>query len=70
MHIILLLIIIIILIFGPQWWAKHVLEKYSIHREDFPGTGGELAQHLLKQLELSHVKVEVTELGDHYNPTR
>jgi Zn-dependent membrane protease YugP len=68
MHIILLLIIIIILIFGPQWWAKHVLEKYSIHREDFPGTGGELAQHLLKQLELSHVKVEVTELGDHYNP--
>jgi len=68
MHIILLLLILIVLIFGPQWWAKHVLKKYHSHREDFPGTGGELAQHLLKQLKLSSVKVEITELGDHYNP--
>lgn len=68
MHIIILLLIFIVVVFGPQWWAKHVLQKHSAHREDFPGTGGELAQHLLKQLRLSQVKVEITELGDHYNP--
>jgi Zn-dependent membrane protease YugP len=34
-----------------------------------PGTGGELAKHLVKQLKLDGVEVEVTEIGDHYDPT-
>ena len=56
------------LIFGPQYWVKHVIKKHSVSRDDFPGTGGELAQHLLEQLEIENVKVEVTDAGDHYDP--
>lgn len=56
------------LIFGPQYWVKHVIKKHSVIRDDFPGTGGELAQHLLKELEIENVKVEVTDAGDHYDP--
>ncbi len=68
MHFLILLLLLIVIFFGPQMWAKKILTKYSKHREDFPGTGGELARHLLDKLNMQHVKVEVTELGDHYDP--
>ena len=34
----------------------------------FPGTGGELARHLLDEAKLTDVKVETTDKGDHYDP--
>lgn len=33
-----------------------------------PGTGGELARHLVRKFNLNDVTVEVTEQGDHYDP--
>jgi Zn-dependent membrane protease YugP len=39
-----------------------------VDRPDFPGTGGELARHLLDEMQLGHVKVEETPQGDHYDP--
>jgi hypothetical protein len=68
MPFLILLLLLLAIIFVPQFWAKRVLTKYSKHREDFPGTGGEFAQHLLDELNMSNVKVEVTETGDHYDP--
>ena len=62
------LVLLLALIFGPQYWVKHVIKKHSVERSDFPGTGGELAQHLLEELKISNVKVEETKLGDHYDP--
>lgn len=61
-------IVIIAIVFLPQLWVKRVLKKYSAPRSDFPGTGGELAQHLIKQFDLN-VKLETTEHGDHYDPS-
>jgi hypothetical protein len=66
--IILFLLLLLIAILGPQLWAERILTRYSMPRDDFPGTGGQLARHLLTLLNLSEVKVEVTELGDHYDP--
>ncbi len=68
MHFLIPLLLLLAVIFGPQIWAKKILTQYSKPREDFPGTGGELARHLLDQFNMSHVKVEVTEQGDHYDP--
>jgi uncharacterized protein len=62
-------ILLFVLILGPQYWAKHVLSKHSGHREDIPGTGEELIKHLRKKFSLDYLKVEDTELGDHYDPT-
>ena len=56
------------LFFFPQWWVGRVLKKHSDERDDFPGTGGELAQHLIKVHGLEGVQVEATEAGDHYDP--
>jgi Zn-dependent membrane protease YugP len=55
-------------VFGPQWWVRHMLAKHAVERPDFPGTGAELARHLLDEAGLQHVKVEPTEIGDHYDP--
>jgi Zn-dependent membrane protease YugP len=61
---------LLILLLGPQWWVRHVMQKYSKHdEENFPGNGSELARHLLDRFALHDVKVEVTELGDHYDPS-
>ena len=62
------LILLFALLFIPQWWVKWVMKKYSSDRNDFPGTGAELAQHLLEKAGISNVKVEETEQGDHYDP--
>jgi Zn-dependent membrane protease YugP len=52
----------------PSFWVRFVLERHSRERPDFPGTGGELARHLLDGMRLQAVKVEETDAGDHYDP--
>ena len=60
---------LLILIYGPQLWVRRVLKRYNQKPEsNFPGTGGELARHLLDRYELTDIEVEITELGDHYDP--
>ena len=61
-------LIVIALIFGPSLWVKFVMRRYASEKPEMPGTGGELAQHLIERFSLKDVKVEVTELGDHYDP--
>lgn len=68
MFYLLLIISVVILIYGPSYWVKHTLEKYSHPEDRYPGTGGELARILLDWAKLQSVKVEVTEKGDHYDP--
>ena len=63
------MLIVLALIFGPSLWVKMVMSKYSSEKPEMPGTGGELAKHLIERFSLDDVKVEVTELGDHYDPT-
>src|SRR4029078_4274136 len=68
MLIALLLIIAGIVIFGPQLWTRRVFAQYRVPRPDYPGTGGELARHLLDRLDMKHITGETTEQGDHYDP--
>ncbi len=46
---------------------SRTLKKYSIEYDALPGTGGELARHLINRFEMS-VDLETTEQGDHYDP--
>jgi Zn-dependent membrane protease YugP len=61
-------LILLLVIFGPGLWVKRVLARYSRPADRYPGTGGDLARHLLDQLGLHQVKTEITEKGDHYDP--
>lgn len=59
----------LILVYAPQLWVQWVLNRHNRKPEDnFPGTGGELARHLLDRYDLGEISVEVTEAGDHYDP--
>ena len=60
--------IVLALIFGPSIWVKFVMWRYSSEKPEMPGTGGELAKHLVERFSLKDVDVEVTEQGDHYDP--
>ena len=61
-------VIVLALIFGPSLWVKLVMRRYASEKPEILGTGGELAKHLIKRFSLKDVRVEVTELGDHYDP--
>ncbi len=65
---VLLLLIVVAVVVGPQVWTRRVFAKHSAPRPDFPGTGGELATHLLNRFDLHHITVEPTQIGDHYDP--
>lgn len=67
-QLILIGVIVAVIVLGPQLWTRHVFAKHSTPRPDFPGTGGELARHLLNRFDLHHIMVEPTQVGDHYDP--
>ena len=46
------------ILLGPTLWVSSVMATHSKDRPDFPGTGGELARHLLDENGLSEVPVE------------
>ena len=56
------------LVFGPGIWVRRVLARYSTPDDRYPGTGAELARHLLDLNGLQSVQVEETDQGDHYDP--
>jgi Zn-dependent membrane protease YugP len=71
MHILIIILFLLLLVFGPQWWARYTFRRYAGVLPRIPGTGGELARHLLDHFEMPDVPVEKTEKGgDHYDPER
>jgi Zn-dependent membrane protease YugP len=71
MHFVLLTLLVLGVVFGPQLWASYIFKRYSQPLSRIPGSGAELAVHLLKQFSMDGVKVEKSERqGDHYDPFR
>ena len=64
---IILIVFFVTVFFIPQWWVKYVMKRHNKTIEALPGTGGELAQHLIDRYQLP-VSLEITEDGDHYDP--
>jgi uncharacterized protein len=66
------MMLLLAMVFGlavlPQMWVRKTIARHSRERPDFPGTGGEFARHILDEMKLSHVRVEESALGDHYDP--
>ena len=61
-------LLLLLLIFGPQVWVRRVMKQHGDDRPDLPGTGAELARHLLDAADLQSVAVDKTDSGDHYDP--
>jgi Zn-dependent membrane protease YugP len=62
-------LILALLIYLPSFWVKRVMRANSVELPNLPGTGGELAQHLIKRFELDGIRVEETDpFRDHFDP--
>ncbi|MBM3642858.1 MAG: zinc metallopeptidase [Alphaproteobacteria bacterium] len=62
-------LLLLALVYAPNLWVKRVMRRHAADRPDLPGTGGELARHLLDEAGLQTVGVEQCEEGgDHYSP--
>ncbi len=60
---------LVALIYGPQFWVKYVIRKHSKNLDGMPGTGSELALHLIERFELEGVRVKKTRANeDFYSP--
>jgi len=58
----------LVLSLGPQLWIRWVFFRYKSNLPDIPGTGAELAQHLLKRFAIEGVAIEETKpQGDHFD---
>jgi Zn-dependent membrane protease YugP len=68
MVLLVVMLIVIAIIFGPSLWVKFVMNRYSSQLTEISGTGGQLAKHLIEKFSLKDVEVEITDLGDHYDP--
>ena len=66
--IIIILFVAVALVALPQFWVHNTIERHAKERADLGGTGADFARHVLDGMKLNHVKVEVTEQGDHYDP--
>ncbi|MGM0702459.1 zinc metallopeptidase [Halomonas faecis] len=66
--IVLLIAFLLAVFLLPNAWAKWVLKRHARGRNDYPGTGAELADHLLRRLGIEGVEVERSDQGDHYDP--
>ena len=61
--------IFIILIYGPYLWVKFTFWRYNDQLSEIPGTGEELARHLIKRFELTDVAVEEGDQAqNHFSP--
>ena len=65
-----LIIALVVLIYGPSIWVKYVIHKHSKNLDRMPGTGSELALHLIERFKLDGVTVKKTRADeDYYSPS-
>ena len=50
--------IVLVLVYAPLLWVRFTLWRYRHELEGIPGTGGELARHLVKKFSLDGVFIE------------
>jgi Zn-dependent membrane protease YugP len=68
MHPVVILIPVAALIFAPRLWVNHVLRRHNGHDGRYRLDASHLARELLDRKGLQAVKVEITDIGDHYDP--
>ncbi|MDJ0807305.1 MAG: zinc metallopeptidase [Gammaproteobacteria bacterium] len=68
MHPAVILIPVAAMIFGPRLWVSRVMKQHDHEDEAEFASAAELARGWLDAHHLQLVKVEATDLGDHYDP--
>lgn len=59
-------VLIVLLVFTPQIWVRYVLWRHSKEVVDMPGSGSELAKHLIERFKLDGVRVVKAGKNENY----
>lgn len=68
MNFLIIAVLVLFLALFPQWWVKRIFSLYQADREDFPGTGGQFAEHILTLFEIDKAKIEISPSVNHFDP--
>jgi len=68
MQILIPLLVLLAVIIGPGIWVQRVMKRYGKPDDRYAVTGAEAARRLLEAHELSSIRTEMTQAGDHYDP--
>jgi len=61
--------LLVVVAYVPSFWVKQVMARHSDELPGLPGTGGELARHLVLRYQLDGIGVEETDaFRDHFDP--
>ena len=61
--------VVAVLFYLPSFWVRRVMRLYGGDSVDIPGTGAELARHLIDRFQLDGVAVEeCAPFKDHFDP--
>lgn len=61
-------ILLVGLVFLPQVWVRKVFAENQAERQDFPGTAGQFAEHVIDSLAIEDANVKNTESVSHFDP--
>ena len=61
-----LAVLVVVIIFGPRLWVGYAIRKHNKPIEGMPGSGGELAEHLIERFTLEGVTVKKTAPDEDY----
>lgn len=67
MNPVIVLVPVAALLIAPRLWVNYVLKKHNRKDQALAGTASELAREMLDLYQLQYVKVEITDIGDHYD---
>ncbi len=68
MHPVIILLPVAALIIGPRIWVGRVLKQHNHEDENLSGSAAVMARRWLDAHQLQRVKVELTDMSDHYDP--
>jgi uncharacterized protein len=69
MPLLIIALVLAILVYLPSFWVRHIMAKHSREIKNLPGTGGELAKHLISRFNLQGITVEESAPNaDHFDP--
>ena len=62
-------LLLLMLVYLPSLWIRWTMKKHGGQLQNLPGTGGELAKHLVERYQLEGYIVEQADkIGDHFDP--
>ncbi len=61
-------VLVLGLIILPGFWVKKVFADFQGERDDFPGTAGQFAEHVIKTFSVNDASVKLSDSVNHFDP--